>query len=901
MGKLVLIDGNSILNRAFYGIMGSKMLQSKDGTPTNAVYGFLAILFKILEDIKPEYLVVAFDLKGPTKRHEMYDGYKANRKGMPDELACQMPIIKEILRAMKIDIVEKQGYEGDDILGTLSVYGEKQGLDVTILSGDRDTFQLATDKVTIRIPRTKMGKTEVEDFNKAKVEEIYNLEPKQLIEVKGLQGDTSDNIPGVPGIGEKTALKLIQEYKNIENLYKLLEEGKAEDVKGKTRERIIENKDLAFLSKELGTININAPIEENLEEFKVEEWDKPKVLKLFKELNFNRYIERFNLASEDEIEPEEVVEKYEVQEIDIDKAKEMILKTKELFYHFSTKEVNKPECIIKKEFESFSFYNKEENKAYFVKLSEDSYNALKEIFEDKAIKKYGYKTSEDYILLKQFGILPQNIIYDAEVAVYDLDPSNMKYKMQDVAYQYLDFNMEEYLNGLGIKKQEQINLFEENADNDEYERYLNTLYCYLIQKLYEKTTEELEKLEETDLFNNIEMPLVEVLSEMQYEGIQIDKDELEEFGVTLKQNIEELTQEIYTLSGTEFNINSPKQLGEVLFEKLELPVIKKTKTGYSTDVDVLEKLKKEHPVIEKILEYRSLTKLNSTYVEGLKPYINPVTGRIHSYFHQTITATGRISSTEPNLQNIPTRIELGKQLRRAFKPKEGYLFIDADYSQIELRVLAHISNDEHMIEAFNNNEDIHKQAAASVFKVPINEVTKEQRTHAKAVNFGIVYGISDFGLGEQIGVSRKKAKEYIDQYLEKYSGIKQFMSDIVEEAKEKGYVETLFKRRRYIPELKSKNFNIRQFGARAAMNTPIQGTAADIMKIAMIDVFNKLKERKLKSKLILQIHDELLIETKEEEKEEVKNILKTSMENAIKLKVPLRADVSEAYNWYDLK
>lgn len=901
MGKLVLIDGNSILNRAFYGIMGSKMLQSKDGTPTNAVYGFLAILFKILEDIKPEYLVVAFDLKGPTKRHEMYDGYKANRKGMPDELACQMPIIKEILRAMKIDIVEKQGYEGDDILGTLSVYGEKQGLDVTILSGDRDTFQLATDKVTIRIPRTKMGKTEVEDFNKAKVEEIYNLEPKQLIEVKGLQGDTSDNIPGVPGIGEKTALKLIQEYKNIENLYKLLEAGQAEDVKGKTRKRILENKDLAFLSKELGTININAPIEENLEEFKVEEWDKPEVLKLFKELNFNRYIERFNLASEDEIEPEEVAEKYKVQEIDIDKAKEIILKTKELFYHFSTKEVNKPEYIIKKEFESFSFYNKEENKAYFVKLSEDSYNALKEIFENKEIKKYGYKTSEDYILLKQRGILPQNIIYDAEVAVYDLDPSNMKYKMQDVAYQYLDFNMEEYLNGLGIKKQEQINLFEENADNDEYERYLNTLYCYLIQKLYEKTTEELEILEETDLFNNIEMPLVEVLSEMQYEGIQIDKDELEEFGVTLKRNIEELTQEIYTLSGTEFNINSPKQLGEVLFEKLELPVIKKTKTGYSTDVDVLEKLKKEHPVIEKILEYRSLTKLNSTYVEGLKPYINPVTGRIHSYFHQTITATGRISSTEPNLQNIPTRIELGKQLRRAFKPKEGYLFIDADYSQIELRVLAHISNDEHMIEAFNNNEDIHKQAAASVFKVPINEVTKEQRTHAKAVNFGIVYGISDFGLGEQIGVSRKKAKEYIDQYLEKYSGIKQFMTDIVEEAKEKGYVETLFKRRRYIPELKSKNFNIRQFGARAAMNTPIQGTAADIMKIAMIDVFNKLKDRKLKSKLILQIHDELLIETKEEEKEEVKNILKTSMENAIKLKVPLRADVSEAYNWYDLK
>lgn len=388
---------------------------------------------------------------------------------------------------------------------------------------------------------------------------------------------------------------------------------------------------------------------------------------------------------------------------------------------------------------------------------------------------------------------------------------------------------------------------------------------------------------------------------MQYEGIQIDKEELEEFGKKLKQKIEEITKEIYDLSGTEFNINSPKQLGEILFEKLELPVVKKTKTGYSTDVDVLEKLKKEHPVVEKILEYRSLAKLNSTYVEGLKPYINSTTGRIHSYFHQTITATGRISSTEPNLQNIPTRIELGKQLRRAFKPKDGYVFIDADYSQIELRVLAHISNDEHMIEAFNNNEDIHKQAAASVFKVPLDEVTKEQRTHAKAVNFGIVYGISDFGLGEQIGVSRKKAKEYIEQYLEKYNGIKRFMSDVVEEAKEKGYVETLFKRRRYIPELKSKNFNIRQFGARAAMNTPIQGTAADIMKIAMIDVFKKLKERNLNSRLILQIHDELLIETKEEEKEEVKEILKTSMENAISLKVPLRADVGEAYNWYDLK
>ena len=898
MGKLVLVDGNSILNRAFYGIMGSKMLTTKDGTPTNAVYGFLAILFKIIDDIKPEFLVVAFDKKGPTKRHKMYDGYKANRKGMPDELACQMPIIKDVLRAMNIDIIEKEGYEGDDILGTLSVFGERQGLEVTILSGDRDTFQLATDKVTIRIPRTKMGKTEEEDFNREKVKEVYGIEPKQLIEVKGLQGDTSDNIPGVPGIGEKTALKLIQEYSSIENLYSEIEKGQAPDVKGKTRERIIENKDLAILSKELGTIDVNSPIEENLEEFKLEEWNNEEVLKLFKELNFNRYIERFHLTEGISEVPEEQEEKFEIKEISIEELKSKI--NQELFYKFSTIEENKDEYIIKNKIDKIYAYFKDENTVYFSNILGKE-NILKEIFEDGNIKKYGYKTSTDYLLLKQLGITTKGIVYDAEIAVYDLDPSNMKYKMEDVAYQYLDFSIEEYIKGLGIKKEEQINLFEENSKSNEYENTLNALNAYLIQKLYEKTIKEIKNLNEMDLFNNIEMPLVEVLAEMQYEGIKIEKDKLESFGVELKQNIDELTKEIYDLSGQEFNINSTKQLGEILFEKLKLPVVKKTKTGYSTDVDVLEKLKSEHPIIEKILEYRSLTKLNSTYVEGLKPYINKVTGRIHSYFHQTITATGRISSTEPNLQNIPTRIELGKRLRKAFVPKEGYVFIDADYSQIELRVLAHISQDENMINAFKHDEDIHKQAASNVFNVPIEEVTKEQRSHAKAVNFGIVYGISDFGLGEQIGVSRKKAKDYINQYLEKYSGIKKFMDDIVEKAKEQGYVETLFNRRRYIPELKSKNFNIRQFGSRAAMNTPIQGTAADIMKIAMINVYKKLKEEKLESKLILQIHDELLIEAKEDEKERVKNILQSCMENAIKLDVPLKAEVSEAYNWYELK
>ena len=473
--------------------------------------------------------------------------------------------------------------------------------------------------------------------------------------------------------------------------------------------------------------------------------------------------------------------------------------------------------------------------------------------------------------------------------------------MQDVAYQYLDFNMEEDLNGLGIKKQEQINLFEENADNDEYERYLNTLYCYLIQKLYEKTTEELERLEETDLFNNIEMPLVQVLGEMQFNGMPIDKDELVAFGNKLKEQIESLKQEIYKSVGEEFNINSTQQLGKILFEKLKLPVYKKTKTGYSTDSDILEKLLQEHPVIEKLLEYRSLVKLNSTYVEGLIPYINPKTQRIHSYFHQTITATGRISSTEPNLQNIPTRFEQGKQIRKAFNTKEKNIFIDADYSQIELRVLAHISKDEHMTDAFKNNEDIHKQAASKVLGIPVEKVTKEQRGEAKAVNFGIVYGISDYGLAQQLGITNKKAKEYIKQYLEKYNGVKSFMDNIVEQAKEEGYVETLFHRRRYIPELKSNNYMIRQFGSRAAMNTPIQGTAADIMKIAMINVFKKLQEEKLDAKLVLQIHDELIIECNENIKQKVKEILQDCMENAAKLSVPLKVETSEANSWYDVK
>ena len=901
MDKFVLVDGNSIMNRAFYGIMGSKMLTTKDGKYTNAVYGFLAILFKLLDDVKPKYIAVAFDLKAPTARHKMYEGYKANRKGMPDELAEQMPIIKEILRAMNIDIVEKEGYEADDVLGTLSRYGEKHKLEVVILSGDRDTFQLATNKVTIRIPHTKAGKTETDEYNKEKIIEKYGIKPKQLIDVKGLQGDTSDNIPGVPGVGEKTALKLIQEYGSIENLYKKIEEGK-DDLKGKQREKIVENKDLAYLSKTLGTINLEVPIEDNLEDFKVEEWDKQKVYEIFKELNFNRYIDRFSLRNGEESKSEE---KQEEQFKRVEKTKEEIIKfikeQKEMIFYFVTQKLEDEEKIIKEKIKGISIYNKEKSEVYYIELTDDL-NSIKEILEDKEIKKIGIDLGREYILLKQENINLEGIYYDIAIASYILNPTNNKLKIKDLIERYLEIDLSEYENE--ENKQGQINLFEENSNQDNVDENLIkevSLYTYAIGKIKEITEQKLKEIDCLDLFYEIDMPTVEVLSNMQWNGMYVDKEELEDFGKELTDKLETITKIIYEMAGEEFNINSTKQLGEILFEKMKLPVIKKTKNGYSTDVDVLEKLKKEDPIIEQILEYRQLMKLNSTYVEGLKPYINPKTKRIHSFFHQTITATGRISSTEPNLQNIPTRFELGKRVRKVFKPENGYVYVDADYSQIELRVLASISGDKHMIEAFKEGQDIHKQAASKVFKTPIDEVTKEQRSNAKAVNFGIVYGISDFGLAEQLGIGRKQAKAYIDEYLTQYSGIKKFMDNIKEEAKENGYVETIFHRRRYIPELKSNNYMVRQFGARAAMNTPIQGTAADIMKIAMIKVFNEIKKRNLKSKIVLQVHDEMMIEAPIEEKEEIKKIIADCMQAAAELKVPLIAEISEANNWYDCK
>lgn len=894
MSKLVLIDGNSIMNRAFYGIMGSKMLTTKDGKYTNAIYGFLAILFNIIDDLKPEYMAVAFDVKGKLKRKELFEGYKANRHGMPEELAEQMPVIKDVLRAMNIDILEKEGYEGDDILGTLAKFGEKKGLEVTILSGDRDTFQLASDNITIRIPRTKAGKTETENYNREKIIEEYGIEPKQLIEVKALQGDTSDNIPGVPGIGPKTALSLIQKYHSVKELYEKIEKGK-DDLKGKQKENIIANKEMAELSRTLGQIDTKVPLDQKLEDLKVEEWDRPKVLELFEELRFQRYIDKFSLRTAENV----IVKKEENQKIEIIETDQIPDLNGKLYYYLELENNNNEENIIKKDIVGIGIYSNE--KLYHISKSAEFEKILKEIFENEKIEKYGYNLAEDYILLKQTGITMKNIVYDQKVATYILEPTS-KLDIDIIARDYLEIDNNEIFASNGLNEEtKQTSLFDSPKEQNQLSKMKCCIYAKEIYQLSEITLKKLQEADEIELFKNIDMPTVEVLAEMQWNGMYLDVKELENYGDMLKTRLNSLTDEIYKLCGEEFNINSPKQLGEVLFEKLKLPVVKKTKNGYSTDVDVLEKLVEEHPVIEKLLEYRQLMKLNSTYVEGMKVYVNPKTKRIHSFFHQTITATGRISSTEPNLQNIPTRFELGKQLRKVFKPAENCIYIDADYSQIELRVLAHISNDEHMIQAFKNGEDIHKQAASKVFNIPIDEVTKEQRNSAKAVNFGIVYGISDFGLGEQLHISRKQAKQYIDQYLELYSGIKQFMTNIVEEAKEKGYVETEFKRRRYIPELKSNNYMVRQFGQRAAMNTPIQGTAADIMKIAMINVLKEIKSRNLKSKIVLQVHDEMMIEAPIDEAEEIKEILKNKMENATQLKVPLIAEISESTNWYECK
>lgn len=881
--KLMIIDGSSLIHRAFYAL---PLLSNKNGLYTNGVYGFLTMLYKVLEDIRPNHLCVVFDKKGPTFRHEEYDQYKAHRAATPSELAQQFPIIREILDAMNIKFFELSGFEADDIAGTLANMGKDVFDEIFLVTGDKDYLQLARDNIKVLI--TRKGITELEEFDRNKVIEKYGITPEQLIDLKGLMGDPSDNIPGVPGIGEKTGLKLLKEYGTVENIYENID-----NISGKKlKENLAENQHLALLSKKLGRIFTEVPIDLDFEQLAIKEPNWEALSRLYEELEFNSLLSKISSTTE-EITPEmdfKIVEANAYMDL---------IETIKLEKRFGFKFVTESHNYIEDEILGLGIKtaNMPTHLIFFDVAKDNFINDFKAVFEDSNIEKIGHNLKPDIVILKRLGIEISNISFDTMIGEYLINPTESSYSINNLSKAYLGYYGldEEALLGKGKNKKTFNDLSKEEIGN--YVSFiLDTVF-----KVEDKMKKTLEENEMLNLYYNVELPLVEVLASMEYDGFKIDKEELERLGREYDEEIKSLTKEIYDLAGGEFNINSTKQLGEVLFDKLDLPVIKKTKTGYSTDAEVLEKLMDRHPIINKILRYRQIVKLKSTYIDGLLNLINEKTKRVHSSFNQTVTSTGRISSTEPNLQNIPIKTNDGRKIRKAFVAKEGCLLVDADYSQIELRVLAHISKDPKLIEAFVNNEDIHRKTASEVFNVPMEEVTPLMRSNAKAVNFGIIYGISDFGLARDLNISRKEAKEYIDNYLKNYINVKEYMDNIVEEGKEKGYVETILHRRRYIPELKAKNFNIRSFGERVAMNTPIQGSAADIIKMAMVKVYEELKRRKLKSRLILQIHDELIIEAHEDELEEVKKLLKDIMENAIKLEVPLLVDLEVGASWYETK
>lgn len=885
--KLMAIDGNSIMNRAFYGLQGSKMLSTSDGLFTNAIYGFLNIVFRYIDEEKPDYICVAFDLKAPTFRHIEYEAYKANRKGMPAELRVQVPVLKDVIDAMNIIRLELEGYEADDILGTVSKYCDERDIEAVIVTGDRDSFQLISEKTRIKIPLTKAGKTQTEEYNLQKFKEVYGIDPLQFIDVKGLMGDSSDNIPGVPGVGDKTALELIKQYGSVEEV---LEKSEELNVRKNVKESIMSNKELAILSKRLATIERNVPIEIDLEKMKLGEFKNEKLYELFKRLEFNSLIQKLDLSGQTKTTGSEI---RVAKEKDIDNVLTEILKSKRFVYRFYLDHTNKHKVL------GIGVYL-DDNKVFFTSNWEDESikSKFKKVFEDDTVSKIGFDIKQDIVALNTYGIGFENIGFDVMIAAYILNPSREAYQLASIVQEYLGVTIksENELFGSGRKGANLI-LVEPGAVVEFFE---NEVHC--INELTKIFTNSIDEFDQKDLYYNIELPLVGVLASMQIWGFKVDKAQLEKLSKQLDGKIGLLIGEIYDLAGEEFNINSTKQLGVILFDKLKLPIVKKTKTGYSTDAEVLEILSSQHEIVAKILEYRQLAKLKSTYAEGMISVINPKTGKIHSNFNQTVTQTGRISSTEPNLQNIPVRLEMGRNFRKVFvASSDDYTLVDADYSQIELRVLAHIADDKNMLEAFYRGEDIHRRTASQVFKVKPEDVTYEMRKSAKAVNFGIVYGISDFGLAKDLGITRKDAKMYIDSYLENFTGVKTYMHESVEYGKIKGYVTTLFNRRRYIPELKSSNFNIRSFGERVAMNTPIQGTAADIIKIAMVNIYNELKHRKLKSRLILQVHDELIIETHKDEVEIVKDILKNKMMGAMKLNVSLEIDMNVGSSWYDAK
>ncbi len=868
--KIVLIDGHSILNRAFYGVPD---LTNSEGLHTNAIYGFLNILFKILEEEKPEYLTVAFDVHAPTFRHEMFADYKGTRKPMMEELRQQVPVMKEVLKAMGVKIIEQAGLEADDLLGTLSKRCEAQGMDVSIISGDRDLLQLATEKVKIRIPKTKGGKTEVEDYYAADVKARYEVTPKEFIDLKALMGDSSDNIPGVPSVGEKTATKLIVEYGSIENAFAHVEEIKPPRASNALKEHY----DLAQLSKVLATINVDADFAYELEEARLGDLYTEEAYVFFQKLQFKNLLSRFEVSAPANKLEDSFVTISNRAEVDGIFAKAATQKMVGISFYKDTKNVL-PLFVIEAGLTGvgISFGT---NDIYLLTTDAGiSIDYLLGQIEELSKKVEVLSMFHVKEALKNIPNVKQKACFDAIVAAYLLNPLKNDYDFMDVLREQLDI------------------LLDAKADEEQKAFY----EAYAAYASYEKLSKKLEEAGMKKLFDEIEMPLVFTLYDMESNGVKIEADALKIYGEQLGNRIIEVEKHIYEQTGETFNINSPKQLGVILFEKLGLPHGKKTKTGYSTSADILEKLAPEYPVVSEILEYRQLTKLKSTYADGLANYINE-DGRIHGKFNQTVTATGRISSTEPNLQNIPVRMELGRLIRKVFIPESGYVFVDADYSQIELRILAHCSGDEQLINAYKEARDIHRITASQVFHIPFDEVTDLQRRNAKAVNFGIVYGISSFGLSEDLSITKKEAAQYIENYFKTYPGIKTFLDDTVAHAKENGYVVTLFGRRRPVPELSSSNFMQRAFGERVAMNSPIQGTAADIMKIAMIGVNRRLKEAQMKSRLVLQVHDELLIEAHLDEVEQVKEILAYEMEHAASLLVPLSVDMHVGENWYEAK
>lgn len=877
--KLVLIDGHSILNRAFYGV---PELTNAEGLHTNGIYGFLNILFKILEEEKPGYLCVAFDVKEPTFRHKMYAEYKGTRKPMPQELREQVGVLQDVLAAMQITVVKKGGYEADDILGTIAKQGEAQGMEVTLVSGDRDLLQIASERIKIRIPKTKGGRTETEDYYAKDVEDKYQVTPLQFIELKALMGDSSDNIPGVPKVGEKTAINLMVSYGSIAEIYAHIDEITKKSIK----ESLIENEELAILSKALATIKTDCELDVTFEDMAMKDFYTKEAYMLFQKLEFKNLLTRF---SQENVEEKGMdFETVSVKELSV---------CETVFNEAANAETTACFVVTDDGAEDFVAvalcFEKEKSYVFLPEgfLTRDYLSGkVKELAEKKALVTFGVKD-----LYMETGIETIRQPEDLKIAMYLVNPIKSAYHIEDMAREYLELPMkekEQYFGKLSFAKAAE-------EKTEEFISYASAL-VYVLFMARNTVNDKVSELGMEELYRELELPLSVCLYDMEKEGVLVDRDELVRYGESLVDRIEELQKAVYEAAGEEFNLNSPKQLGEILFGKLGLPGSKKTKSGYSTAADVLEKLSLEYPIVADILEYRTLAKLKSTYADGLLQCVAE-DGRIHTTFQQTVTATGRISSTEPNLQNIPMRMELGRRIRKAFIPKQGYVFMDADYSQIELRLLAHMSGDEQLIEAYKQDADIHRITASKVFHTPLEEVTDLQRRNAKAVNFGIVYGISSFGLSQDLSINRKEAEGYIQAYFEQYPKVKEFLDTTVENAEKDGYVTTMFSRRRPLPEILSSNFMQRSFGKRVAMNAPIQGTAADIMKKAMLSVWKELKQQNLESRVLIQVHDELLLEVKKEEEERVKEILVRGMKDAAQLSVAMEVDVHCGNDWYEAK